>query len=349
MDLPRNNLLLRLHKWAVRQDENFLTEALAHLLQHLLDEEPEAAVRLLESLTAGFFRLRPADARQVELRTQIILAEGTPDLEIRTTRQLAFVEVKSESAVDEGQLGRYRRLLAGSGIPSTALILLTRYPANLREGGERPDTFVRWYQVAEWLDEESHRYRFKPVSSYLVSQFLGFLGARNMVMGQVTWELFGGARALRTLADMLYETAAACGLQAQLFGRWDYMGIKMGPNLKQPDYYIGLYYDRPEILFFETWYKRVDPEVAARFGIDGVFEWKTGSGHGWRRTLDLQSEEAHFSVRSKARQMQLLEEFLRECLDTVRRIELHDGGEASRALDDSDPSDAEPPSSPRTE
>ncbi len=32
MALPTNNLFLRLHKWASRQDENFLTESVAVVL-----------------------------------------------------------------------------------------------------------------------------------------------------------------------------------------------------------------------------------------------------------------------------------------------------------------------------
>src|SRR5262245_36546762 len=120
MALPENNLLARLHKWAHRQDENFITEAFAHLLQHLLAEEPEAAIRILEAITGGFFRLTIQEARLVNIRTQIVLSEGTPDLEIRTLSQLAFLECKSESPADPEQLGRYRRLLAESGMASTA-------------------------------------------------------------------------------------------------------------------------------------------------------------------------------------------------------------------------------------
>src|SRR4051794_24173432 len=108
-----------------------------------------------------------------------------------------------------------------------------------------------------------------------------------MVMGQVTWELSGGVRALRTLTDMLYETAAACGIQASYSGSWDYMGVKLGVNLKRPDYYLGIHLDRPEILVFETEYRKVDPQLAASLGIEGVYQWKTAPGHGWRRELDL--------------------------------------------------------------
>jgi hypothetical protein len=325
MKTPSTNLLLRLHKWAVRQDENFLTEAFAHLLQHLLEEEPEAAVRFLEQVTGGFFKLGPTDARQVALRTQIVLAEGRPDLEIRTASHLAFIEVKSDAEVDPDQLGRYRQLLSESGVPSQALILLTRYPAGALTGNQKPESCIRWHHVAEWLEQEAARYRFKPVSSYLVNQFLEFLRERNMVIEQVTWEMPSGLRALRSFTSMLSEAAAAAGIEAQPKGWSDYGGIKIGRNMKKPDYYAGVYFDRPEILVFETGWRKVSPQNAAELGIEGVYEWTTGgAGHGWRRELNLQSEETAFFVRSKARQMQLLEEFLRDCLATVKKIQVRE-------------------------
>ncbi len=70
MASPENNLLVRLHKWARRQDENFLTETFAHLLLHLLWEEPEAAVNLLQVVTAGFLVIPVRESRAVEVRTQ---------------------------------------------------------------------------------------------------------------------------------------------------------------------------------------------------------------------------------------------------------------------------------------
>src|SRR6516162_6194609 len=187
MASPSNNLLLRLHKWAWRQDENFLTEAFAHLLRYLLENEPEAAVAIVKTLTGGFLNLSYEEAKLLEVRTQVFLGEGTPDLELRTLKQLAYIEVKLESELGPLQLSRYRSLLQASGIEQTALFLLTRYPANVAEGEEKPDGLLRWYQVAEWISQERTRYSFKPVSSFLVDQFLEFLGARNMTMGQVTW------------------------------------------------------------------------------------------------------------------------------------------------------------------
>jgi hypothetical protein len=46
-----DNLLLRLHRWASRQDENFTTECFAHLLQYLLKNQPAIAFRILDNLT----------------------------------------------------------------------------------------------------------------------------------------------------------------------------------------------------------------------------------------------------------------------------------------------------------
>src|ERR1700688_2325476 len=125
MTSPSNNLLLRLHKWAWRQDENFLTEAFAHLLRQLLESEPEAATELLSLLTASFLKVRVEDTRLVEVHTQVVETEGRPDLELRTAKQQVYVEVKVESEPGAGQLLRYRRLLRQSDAESTLLILLS--------------------------------------------------------------------------------------------------------------------------------------------------------------------------------------------------------------------------------
>jgi hypothetical protein len=323
MGSPSNNLLLRLHKWAVRQDENFLTEAFAHLLQHLLDHEPEAAVGILEALTGGFFRLRSQEAGLVVVRTQIVLSEGTPDLEIRTPEQLAYVEVKSASEASGEQVRRYRGLLRASGIPSTWLVLLTRYPPALGEEGVQPDFVARWYQVAEWLSQQRGRYVFNAVSAYLVEQFLSFLEARNMTMGQVTWEMPGGVRALRTLTDMLCEVATFCGVRPQPWGSRYLIGV----YLDKPNYWIGIDYDRPEVLYFRTWNRKVDPGAVERLGVGKVFELTSEPGLGWKRELVLDAEDVHFFALSKASQLQALENFLKECLQMVKQVEIPDKGE----------------------
>jgi hypothetical protein len=128
MASPANNLFLRLHKWAWRQDENFLTESLAVVLEQLLVLAPAVGTRLVARVTGGFIDLRPGDASEIEIRTQVEAGSGRPDLAIRSPHRLVLVEVKAESELRAGQLEGYRVILNGSGIEQTQLVLLTRYP-----------------------------------------------------------------------------------------------------------------------------------------------------------------------------------------------------------------------------
>ncbi|MCI0639389.1 MAG: hypothetical protein L0Y72_04510 [Gemmataceae bacterium] len=318
MESPENNLLVRLHKWASRQDENFLTEAFAHLGQHLLDHESEAGVGLIAFLTAGRIQLKPEEAKLVDVRTQIVQGEGTPDIEFRTPRHFAIIEVKSESEAHIGQLRKYRGILDQSGIDEKCLVLLTRYPVSFEGSPVQPDVFRRWHEIAEWLRQQSVERTFKAVSEFLVRQFRGFLEERNMSIGQVTWELSGGVKALRTLGDMLYEAAKACGTSAYIEATLQYFGV----YLENRKYWIGVDMGHPEILCFSTDKARVDKEAAQRLEVGSVFEWKDKKAFGWYREVNLESEEVHFFSRSKVGQLQYLEAFLKECVSIVGSIEV---------------------------
>ena len=109
------NLFARLHKWAVRQDENFLTESLAVVLEQLLILAPEVGTWLIRQLTGGFLDVAPGDAGSINLQTQVEAVQGRPDLEISAPRRLVWVEVKAESPLRTGQLEGYRVLLGESG------------------------------------------------------------------------------------------------------------------------------------------------------------------------------------------------------------------------------------------
>lgn len=137
------NLFARLHKWAVRQDENFLTESLAVVLEQLLILVPEVGVRLVGWLTGGFIEVNAESASIIEIHTQIEAGKGRPDLELGTPERLVWVEVKVESELRTGQLEGYRTLLRECGIEQTRLVLLTRYPEIFQEGDTRPDVEVR--------------------------------------------------------------------------------------------------------------------------------------------------------------------------------------------------------------
>ena len=57
METESNNLLLKLHKLADRQGENFTTEVFSHVLIHLIQFEPRAAVFMLDKISGSRLRI----------------------------------------------------------------------------------------------------------------------------------------------------------------------------------------------------------------------------------------------------------------------------------------------------
>jgi hypothetical protein len=315
------NLFLRLHKWAARQDENFLTESLAVVLELLLTLAPEVGVRLVSRLTGGFIDLPSDAASAIVIRTQVEAVQGRPDLEIRTPHRLAWIEVKAESELRTGQLEGYRVLLGGSGIAETRLILLTRYPEVFPAASEHPDLAVRWFNVAGWLEEEASAAKAAgEVAGFLVQQFLDFLGARTMNLTQVGKFMPEGLRDVMSMMNMLREAAAACKVSAKTSAAWNYNGL----NLDGMKYWVGVDYVDPDKIWFRT-RGRIYPDAARKLPIGEVTQesWVPG-GYRWCRSAELNSEDVHFFARSKVSQMEWLEAFLSDCLRKARSVETPD-------------------------
>ncbi len=315
------NLFARLHKWAARQDENFLTESLAVVLEQLLILAPEVGMRLVSRLTGGFVDLAPGDASAIEIHTQVETGSGRPDLEISTKDRLVWIEVKAESPLWAGQLEGYRVLLAESGMKQTRLVLLTQYPEVFQADETRPDLEVRWFEVADWLESELPAVEAaNEIASFLARQFLDFLRERNMNLTQVGKYMPEGIRALANMLNMLHETAIACKVPAKRAASWDYIGLRLDGQ----KYWFGLAYENPDELWFGT-RCRIDPEAAARLGEGELGEenWIPGRCRWWRGA-ELASESIHFFERSKVSQIRWLESFLRECLTMARSIETPD-------------------------
>jgi hypothetical protein len=322
MESPANNLFLRLHKWATRQDENFLTEALAVVLEQLLVLAPDVGTRLVARITGGFIELAPEDAGAIQVRTQVEARVGRPDLEISIPNRLAWVEVKAESELRRGQLEGYRVLLNDCGITETRLVLLTRYPQVFQAEAERPDLAVRWFEVAGWFDDTIDAAEAAgETAGFLARQFLDFLGARGMTLTQVGKYMPDGLRAWASLLNMLFEAAAACKVSAKLFAERESIGVKIDGR----KYWVGVNYATPETLWFATLI-RINPEAAAKLGVgelSDLISWIPGR-YQWARSAELDSEAVHFFSRSKVGQMEWLESFLRESLIMARSIELPD-------------------------
>jgi hypothetical protein len=320
MAAPANNLFLRLHKWAARQDENYLTESLAVVLEQLLVLAPDVGTRLVELLTGGFLGVPAENAGAIQVRTQVETGQGRPDLEMSIPHRLVWVEVKAESTLRTGQLEGYRTLLAEQGVPQTRLILLTRYAEEFQPGEARPDLEVRWYEFAGWLEDElAAAETAGAVSGFLAQQFLDFLRARGMTLTQVGKYMPDGLRAWGNLLNMLCEAAAACKVAAVLSADWESIGVKLDRK-----YWVGVNYADPDKLWFGT-RCRIDPEAVAKLGIGELTEesWVPGR-YRWWKGVELDSEAIHFFSLHKVKQMEWLEGFLRECLAQARSIETPD-------------------------
>lgn len=321
MGLLANNLFLRLHKWAARQDENFLTESLSLILEHLLVLAPAVGTRLIAKLTDGFINLSPEDASAIEIRPQVESGQGRPDLEIGSPHRLVWIEVKAESELRTGQLAGYRVLLSESGVKQTRLGLLTRYPEVFKADDVRPDFEVRWFEFADWLEGEiSAADEAGDVAGFLARQLLDFLEARSMTLAQVGKYMPEGLRALSNLMNMLVEAAGACQVAVKKAPGWDNIGL----TLDGLRYWVGVNYTEPEKLWFGT-RGRIDPDAAVKLGVGEMSEesWVPGR-YRWWRGIELDSEPVHFFSRSKISQMQWLEGFLRECLAQASSIETAD-------------------------
>jgi hypothetical protein len=315
------NIFTRLHKWATRQDENFLTEALAVVLEQLLALSPDSGTRLIKRLTKGFIDIPPANASLIEIRTQVETEHGRPDLEIRIVHRLSCIEVKAESELRTGQLEGYRAFLRESGFEFAQLVLLTRYPTIYPPGDTRPDAEVRWFDVADALEDEIPAIESSgDVAGFVARQFLGFLRVKGMTLTQVGKYMPEGIRALGNLMNMLSEAATGCKVSLRTSASADYMGF----NLDGVKYWIGINFSEPEKLWFGT-RCRIDPEATAQLGVGQLAEesWIPGR-YRWWRGAELDSEEIHFFSRSKVSQMQWVEGFLRECLAMARSIETAD-------------------------
>jgi hypothetical protein len=318
---PVNNVFHRLHKWAARQDENFLTESLAVVVEQLLVLAPAVGTRLVSRLTGGFIDLSPEAASAIDIRTQVDTGQGRPDLEIRTPNRLAWVEVKAESELRTGQLAGYRVLLGQSGVAETRLVLLTRYPELFRPDDTRPDAEIRWFEFADYLEGDIPACEAcGDVAAFLARQFLDFLGERGMTLTQVGKFMPDGVRELLNLMNMLVEAAGACKVSARKVPEWSSIGF----YLDGKKYWTGIVFTEPEFLYFNTCC-RIDPEAAAKLGVGEVTQesWIPGR-YRWKRWVELDSEEVHFFARSKVSQVQWLEEFLRDCIAKARSIESPD-------------------------
>jgi hypothetical protein len=122
-----DNLIIALHRWAHRQDENFTTEAFVYVMKHLQKYRPLAVSRILAKLTDSVINIPPEKVSEVQFVTQPRIDDARPDIQIASPGCLVYVEVKVSSSLKRKQVDDYlARLAKSDSYPNTCLVLLTQ-------------------------------------------------------------------------------------------------------------------------------------------------------------------------------------------------------------------------------
>lgn len=245
------NVFSSLARYAVRQEENFLTEALVYLLNFLVERAEPSVLEVLQNICGGDCVLWFENHADIKITTQITVDEGRPDIVLTSgEHRIAFIEVKHDSSLGWEQLERYYQYLEKSHYEEKRLVLLTRSRHSIQETTLGLDRFqhVCWYEISGWLSEMQLE---GETASYLVNQFLDFLIEKEMSMEKVGWEYMEGVPAFVNLINML-GTAIAEALPEEKVKRtagWNWMGYYVGEG---SDLWIGVWYRNPLILTFEN-------------------------------------------------------------------------------------------------
>jgi hypothetical protein len=327
-----NNLLLKLHGWVSGQDENFVTEAFAHLLRHLLEHDPGCAARMLSNLTQGKVAASEWQTGLTEINTQVTVDKKRPDIEISAPGLLIYVEVKVESFLGSEQLGHYRKRLDASRVGRTYLVLLTQYEEQASEN-QQPDSVVRWYEVAHWL-EDALRSGFvvQPSSLFLGEQFLQFMRGRRLTLDHVERELTVGARSLVSLHAMVGKGLIGASLNSfKIEMRSDWWGY----NVELMRYFVGVYIKEASLLRFRTYGQAVDAAKAESLGCGKT--WRKGTHVRWENVVDLDSKQIGFFEMSTSDQMRFIEGFVKESLELVELIAVQAGDQEVNLLEEDMP------------
>lgn len=340
-----NNLLVQLHTWAHRQDENFTTDSFAHLLSHLVSAAPAAAGVILRRLTG--LDLVDEEWSGAVIDTQVVTPHGQPDMRIVTRTTVIFVEVKVEAVLERAQPEAYLRALQDvDDSLVTQLVVLTRYPAP----DSIPDAVrrVRWYEMEEEL-ERAMLDLGSGISHHLVEQFRGFLSYRGMAILPVRSGVSGGIRSyqeehghdallfrgkvrsvermreeesLEPLADLL--TAMHRAIEHSSWGHHNLTmsagadrGGWIGWNIDRLKYFFYLWFDAPEVVIYQTCYPPIDPSLH-----DGAFGrvFEDHIGGRWEHSLDLGSLDGFFEAPRK-QQLEIMVDFINECLEAIHKLE----------------------------
>lgn len=281
------NVFKKLGKYGSREEENYLTESFVYTLHLLCERVPSLGLDVLEKVLGVSLDQVLKSPAPPELITQEKVEDGFPDVTIRFgTDLLAYIEIKHDAPLHEGQLEYYKRMLSQSDTDTQALVLLTRSKQNANETTLPADEYhyLCWYEVHSWLRECLGS---DEVVDHVIHDFLEFLEEKKMSLQKVGWEYEKGVASLIGLTTMMEAAISEVFTEEKMqrTAGWSWRGFFLGQK-----YFFGVRFENQTVI---------------------VFENNLGSKPDYKMGLDFQTE--HFFSLDSGEQFERLVEFLSKC------------------------------------
>ncbi len=286
------NVFRTLSKYGSTEVENYLTESFVFTLRLLFDRSPSIGFDILDSILGISIRENLKVPAIPEFITQEKVEEGYPDITVRFEPDgLAYIEVKHDARLGDGQLEYYKRMLEKSGASVQALVLLTRSKQSSIETNLPKDDFnhVCWYEVHGWLRK---CLGIDSVSDYFIQDFLEFLEEKKMSLQRISWEFDNGITSLVDLTSMMEAAVAEVfnGMKMKRTAGWSWRGFYLNEA-----YFFGVRYDDPTTV---------------------VFENNLGTDPDYKKDLVFQDE--HFFSLDAGGQFECMTSFLNQCKEEIK-------------------------------
>lgn len=314
----RNPLLLRLARYTISDtrspQENFVTEALCHLLDHSRTVGSPFFGRFLQ-LFHESCDLKEYPKYAIYTQKAFRTTDGRlalPDLTIeREETSCILVEVKIEAAINQyqvsqdeiiDQLENYRRIQ--TKVPKR-VCLLSKY----NYGSVPAATARKWYQVAALLERYSAS---DELELFFTQDFLTYLKEERMSIPKVGYELVNGMSALCNLFEQL--EIALEGFKTQKSFGYEWLGYYiMNKKKGQRIAWVGTYYEG-RYLTISVEGEELSKKVAGALP-EGFRDRDDQGRFHVHSVLDLESS-CYFCLEADA-QLDLLSKWLAKNLETV--------------------------------
>lgn len=337
------NLLARLYKYSRSQDENFTTEAFAHLLEYLITSDAEIAQSLLKKVTNGSFDLSKYSNDKVKISTQNRTEQGITDIQISTPDFIIIFENKIEASLGYLQLEKYTEFLKSQEGKQNLLILLSKHPYEITNIElEKSVLRIRWIHISEFLKQEIRKDKIQSTTRYLLQQFLDFLSGRGLSLTSTTSPISESVnnyllsnpkenifyqhkpnrlkeitelKELHSLMESLRSAVKNVRPSTKIkldSGRNSRKGSPwIGFNFDGMDSFAVIYLDSPNEIIFETYNRKIDIQKLEQSEIGNIFWEEKWNWKKWEFSLNL--ETVNFYNESESSQLEILEKFIKYC------------------------------------